>query len=98
MQYMVLTVLFPVIYIIIYKVLQNATINPKHYKLIRNVFICINLLLLLGLIGYILFTKIHLLKIFIIGIIAWIILAFLYKKIKKKNVIKIYRCFHLLKI
>ena len=92
-QYISLTILFPIIYVCSFLVLKKCNIKLKNYKLSYDFWLTINLVLILGLFVWSIITGINGLfykttpKIIIISLL-WISLIFLYEKLKSKKIIK----------
>ena len=90
MQYAVLTIAFPIIYIAIYLLLKKCNVELKDYKLTYNVFLIINLIAIVGLLLIAigsgingLFYKINA-KTIIVSIF-WLGLIILNSKLRKKR-------------
>lgn len=65
LQYIILTITCPILFVCIYKILQRIDIKVKDYKKAYNVFSIINVIIIIGLIIYC--CKYHLIKQAIIG-------------------------------
>ena len=88
MQYVVLTIVFPILYICVYKVIQKLDIKINNYKKTYNAFMIFNVLIILSLLFWsaINTEKMLILQIAVNGAVGALILV-IYQSIKNKHAI-----------